>query len=309
MSITPKQLWALITLTLMWGINWPVMKLSLQFMPPLHFRALTMTGGTIGMMAYLYYKGIALWPASHQWKAIAILAVPNMLGWHTFAILGVNELASGRAAILGFTMPVWTVLLSIIFLGEKLNRRLVFAVAGALCAIALLVWQEFSQMSGKPLGILWMELAALSWAIGTLMIRRRPIHLSAYAVTVWMMVMASGALWMIAIVAEPWSFADLPGATGNWRFWTSIAYGIFINYGIAQFIWFALAKNLPPSTSAMSVMAVPLIGTLAATLIVGEKPHWQDYLSILFVMLAIASVLLPASSSADLTKRQDKGTI
>jgi threonine/homoserine efflux transporter RhtA len=36
------------------------------------------------------------------------------------------------------------------------------------------------------------------------------------------------------------------------------------------------------------------VGTLSATLIVGEMPHWQDWLAMVFVMVAIASVLLPA---------------
>lgn len=291
MTMTPRQLWALLALTLMWGINWPMMKLSLQSMPPLHFRAITMTGGTIWMMGYLYLKGVQLWPRKDQWASLALLAIPNMLGWHTFAILGVKELASGRAAILGFTMPVWTVLISVLFLGEKLSRRVAFAVLCALTAITLLVWQEFATITGRPLGVLWMEIAAISWAIGTLMIRRTQLALSAYAVTIWMMVMTSAALWIIASMAEPWPFNPMPHY--SWQFWGSMAYGVFINYGIAQLIWFGLAKNLPPATSAMSVMAVPLIGTLSATLIVGEQPHWQDYAAIIFVMLAIASVLLP----------------
>ena len=54
-----------------------------------------------------------------------------------------------------------------------------------------------------------------------------------------------------------------------------------------------LARNLPPATSAMSIMAIPLIGTLSATVIVGEWPHWQDFVAIGFVMAAIAAVLLP----------------
>ena len=41
------------------------------------------------------------------------------------------------------------------------------------------------------------------------------------------------------------------------------------------------------------VPAVPLVGTLSATLITGEWPHWQDYLAVLFVMAAIAAVLIP----------------
>jgi drug/metabolite transporter (DMT)-like permease len=65
-----------------------------------------------------------------------------------------------------------------------------------------------------------------------------------------------------------------------------------MNYGFAQIIWFGMAKNLPPATSAMSVMAVPLLGTLSATWIVGEVPHWQDWLAGLFVSAAIALVLL-----------------
>ncbi|MNL83176.1 hypothetical protein D3C87_2107500 [compost metagenome] len=48
----------------------------------------------------------------------------------------------------------------------------------------------------------------------------------------------------------------------------------------------------------MSVMAIPLVGTLSATVIVGEVPHWQDWLAMVFVMLAIASVLWPARKVA-----------
>jgi drug/metabolite transporter (DMT)-like permease len=76
--------------------------------------------------------------------------------------------------------------------------------------------------------------------------------------------------------------------------WGSLVYGVFINYGFAQIIWFGLARNLPPATSAMSVMAIPLIGTLSATIVVGEVPHWQDYMAVALVMSAIAAVLLPA---------------
>ena len=75
--------------------------------------------------------------------------------------------------------------------------------------------------------------------------------------------------------------------------WASLAYGVLINYGFAQIIWSGLARNLPPATSAMSVMAVPLVGTLSATVIVGEWPHWQDCVAMVFVMAAIAAVLLP----------------
>jgi drug/metabolite transporter (DMT)-like permease len=40
-------------------------------------------------------------------------------------------------------------------------------------------------------------------------------------------------------------------------------------------------------------MAVPVVGTLSATWIVGERPGWTDLAAIVFVCIAIASALLP----------------
>jgi len=290
--ITRAQLWSLMALTLMWGINWPMMKFSLRELSPLYFRALTMTGGALWLYSYYRFKGLRMMPAGAEWRSVVMLGLPNMLGWHTMAILGVKELASGRAAILGFTMPIWTVLLSVLVLGERLTRRVGFAVVAVALAIGLLTFNEFTALSGRPLGIIWMELAAMLWAIGTLMMRRARLTLPIETLTVWMMILASSCLWLIAWLNEPWP---------SWQFsglmWGSLSYGILINYGFAQTLWSGLARHLPPATSAMSIMAVPLVGTLSATLIVGERPTWQDFVAMLCVMAAIAAVLLPPRRS------------
>lgn len=296
--LTRRQLWALVALTLMWGVNWPMMKFSLRELSPLYFRALTMTGGALWLWLFFRARGVRLWPRADEWRSVVVLGLPNILGWHTLTILGVRELASGRAAVLGFTMPIWTVLLGVVFFGEKLTRRVALASVAALSAIALLLADELVSLSGRPVGILWMEGAALSWALGTLMMRRATLTLPVEALTVWMMGLGSLALWGIAFTFEPWPV---------WHFslpmWLSLAYGILINYGFAQIIWFGLARHLPPATSAMSIMAVPLIGTLSAPLIVGEHPGWPDLLAVAFVMAAIAAVLLPADAWSRLTGR------
>lgn len=291
--ITRPQLVSLLALTLMWGVNWPMMKLSLSELTPMYFRAVTMTGGALTLLIYYRTQGLRMLPQGPEWRSVVTLALPNMLGWHTVSILGVKELASGRAAILGFTMPIWTVLISVLFLGERLTRRVAFAAVAVGVAIALLISHEITALAGRPLGIVWMELAAVLWAIGTLMMRRARLTLPVETLIVWMMILTSALLWVIAGMSEP-----LP----QWQFskavWWSLAYGVIFNYGFAQIIWAGLARNLPPATSAMSIMAVPMVGTLSATLIVGEWPLWQDYVAMIFVMGAIAAVLLPSRTRA-----------
>ena len=274
----------------MWGLNWPMMKLSLREITPLYFRAITMSLGALWLYAFLHWRGVPMQlRGADQWRGVALLALPNMLGWHWLSILGVQELASGRAAILGFTMPVWTVIIGVLFLGERLTPRVALAAVAAMTAIALLVSDEFGTLAGRPIGVLWMELAALLWAVGTLMMRRTTLPLPVQAITVWMMILSAACLWVVAIMSEP-----PPNLSFSGPMWVSLAYGVFINYGFAQIIWFGLARDLPPATSAMSIMAIPFIGTLGAPLIVGEWPRWQDFLAMAFVMAAIAAVLLPS---------------
>ena len=296
--ISRRQLWALVALTFMWGINWPMMKLSLREITPLYFRALTMSCGALWLLVYFRARGIRMWPQRDEWRAVVALGLPNMLGWHWMSILGVKELASGRAAILGFTMPIWTVLLGVALFGERLTRRVAFATVAVLLAIGLLVSDEFTALSGRPMGLVWMELGALSWAVGTLMMRRTRFTLPVQALTVWMMILAAACLWVIAFVSEP-----APSLHFSPVMWGCLAYGIVINYGFAQIIWFGLARDLPPATSAMSIMAVPMIGTLSAPLVVGEWPRWEDFVAMACVMAAIAAVLVPVRGSRPASPR------
>lgn len=290
--LSRRQLWALVGLTLMWGVNWPMMKLSLQELTPLYFRASTMFLGAAWLFVYVQRHGERMWPQGREWRTIAWLGLPNVLGWHTLSIFGVQELASGRAAIIGFTMPIFTVLLGAAFFRERITPRVRLAVVAAGIAIGLLLWHELQSLSGRPAGIAWMLGAAACWGLGTLTFKRAHFQLSAMAVTVWMLLLGSAVLWVLAIALEP---VPAPQRFSG-PMWLALAYGVFINYGVAQLIWFGLARHLPPATSAMSVMAIPLVGTLSATFIVGEIPHWQDWLAIVFVMIAIASVLWPSRS-------------
>ena len=138
-------------------------------------------------------------------------------------------------------------------------------------------------------GVLWMQLGAVSWAVGTLMMRRTQTTLPNEAVTVWMMLMGSAFFWVVAPLAEPW-----PDPTRfSLPMWGALLYGMLLNYGYAQVLWFGMARRLPPTASAFSIMAVPLVGTLSAAALIGETPRLADWFAAIAVMVAIASALLP----------------
>lgn len=289
MTLSRRQLFGLLAVSLVWGVNWPMMKFALRELSPLYFRALTMSGGTLLLMAWYASRGVSMKLPRATWRPVLLLALPNIFGWHLFSILGVDELSSGRAATLGFTMPIWTVLLAAVFFGQPLSRRALAGMACAGSAVALLVAHEITTLAGRPLGVLWMQLAAISWALGTILMRRSTLKLATETLTVWMMLFSALGFWIVAGALEPppsWQFS-LP-------MWGALAWGAAINYGIAQVIWFGLARILPPQASTFALMAVPLVGTASAALLVHEVPGWPDWVAAGFIMAAIASALLPA---------------
>lgn len=285
--LSPRALLALAILTVSWGLNWPIMKLSLRELSPIHFRALTMTGGVLLLALFYRSRGVRLEMSRADLPRVLLLALPNIVGWHLLSIFGVQALASGRAAILGFTMPAITALLSAAVFREPMTRRLWAGTGLATAAVGLLVANELGHMAGRPQGIAWMLAAATSWAIGTILLRRVQVGLSTEALTVWMMGLACPLLWSLAIGLEP---------APSWRFsttmWLALAWGAAVNYGFAQIIWFGIARSLPPAASALSIMAVPLIGLGGSLFITSERPLAADYVAAALIVAALATVLL-----------------
>ena len=56
--ISRQQLIGLVALTLMWGLNWPMMKLSVRELPALYFRSITMFLGAAWLCAYYLRQGV-----------------------------------------------------------------------------------------------------------------------------------------------------------------------------------------------------------------------------------------------------------
>ena len=224
-----------------------------------------------------------------HWRELAVLTVTNMFFWHTLAILAIQSLSSGRAAILGYTMPVFSALLGAAWFGQRLAGRAWFGVAAAALGVVLLLWHEVSTLSGRPLGVFMMLVAAATWALGTQLMRRTRIAHPTLAISFWMTVATTLWMTLLAVVFErdAWTLPSAP-------IWGAIVYNAIGVFAFAQVVWLMLARDLPPIASTLSVMFIPVLGVFSGAWWLGEVLHWQDWTAVVLVMLAIATVLWPA---------------
>jgi drug/metabolite transporter (DMT)-like permease len=264
------------------------MKLGVQDYPPLTFRALSIWLGIPVLAMGLKVLKVPFTMPRIYWRELLVLALFNMFIWHGCIIIAVKLLSSGRAAILGYTMPIFSAMIGAWFFKDKLAPRAWLGVGAAALGVVLLLTHEFGALSGKPLGVALALVAASNWALGTQLLRRTGIAVPTLAISFWMTVLAAVVMGLLSLTFE----------SAQWRMpsrttWLSIAFNAVLIFGFAHATWFYLARTLPPIASTLSVMMIPVLGVFSGAWALGEVLHWQDWTAIALMVVAIGSVLWP----------------
>ena len=288
-SFSRRQLVILILLTLVWGFNWPVMKVGVEHYPPLTFRMLALWGGLPILALVMRQQKTPFAIAPAHWGRVLLLAGCNLIVWNALMILAMPLLSSGRASILGYTMPIFSAVLGALFFGDRLAGRAWAGVAAALVGVVLLLWHELDALGSSPIGFTLILISAASWALGTQLMRRLPVPVPLLTLSFWMVLITCLALTVLAAWFErdQWHWPDGPALA-------AMAYNAVLALGFAQVAWFFLVRTLPPVASTLSVMMIPVLGVFSGTLWLGERLNWQDWAAVGLMVLAIASVLWPA---------------
>ncbi len=287
-SLTRRQLILLVLLTLVWGVNWPVMKLGVSDFPALTFRALSLWLGVPVLALGLVVMKVPFRIPRMYWRELFWLALTNMFIWHGLIILAVKSLSSGRAAILAYSMPIFSAVLGALVFGNRLLPRAWVGVAAASVGVMLLLWHELANLSGNPEGVALALVAAATWALGTHLLRRTSMPVPTLTISFWMTALTTLVMTILCILFEQSQWKMPPPSTIG-----PILFNGVLIFGFAHATWFYLARALPPVASTLSVMFIPILGVFSGAWWLGEVLHWQDWAAIFLMVVAIASVLLP----------------
>ena len=285
-AVTASALIPVAILTLVWGCNWPVLKMGVTEMAPLTFRSLTLPFAATGMLLVAHLSGDSIRIPRALWAKVATLALFNIAGWNALVLFGVQQLPAGRSAILAYTMPIWTVLFSLVLLHEPLSLRRILGLALGMVGMAVLLGDEIRNFRHAPTAALLILGAAIAWAFGTVLLRKWKLPIAQNALSGWMMLVG----WVPLAIAAPF-FAPGPMAAPSAIGWFAILYNIFLAGTLAHWAWFTLARTLPVAISSMSSLPVPIVGVFSGMLVLGETPGAGEWTALALVVAAMIAVL------------------
>jgi len=283
-------------LALVWGCNWPMLKIGVNELAPLTFRAITLPFAALGMLAVASLTGDNLRIPRHLWGKIGVLAALNISGWNGIVLFGVQQLPAGRSVILAFTMPIWAMLIARFVLREPLSPRKLLGLLLGTSGMALLIGDEIRNIREAPFGAVMVLTAAIVWALGTVLLNKWRPALPQNTLSGWMMLLGWLPLAVMAPLfdAQPLTQTLSSLSAGGW---VAVLYNVFLAGTIAHWAWFRMVRTLPVAVSSLSSLPVPIVGVFAGIVVLHERPGLNEWLALALVVLALLTVLLPVRAS------------
>jgi drug/metabolite transporter (DMT)-like permease len=285
---------ALLTgLAIIWGANWPVMKIVLSEMTVWWFRSVCLFAGGLGLLTISALTASSARVPVAEIKPLLICALFNIVGWHMCSAYGVLLMPAGRAAIIAFTMPVWAALLSRFMLGETLTRAKLAGLVMGVAGLAVLIGPDLLAVRAAPLGAIFMLVSAMSWALGTVLFKRNKWSFAISSNVGWQLLAGSVPVTIGALVLEP-----APDVTHfSPEVLLALAYVLAFPMLFGQWAYFKVVHLFPASIAAIGTLAVPIVGVFSSALMLNEAIGIRDLLALALICSALVSVLVIPSST------------
>lgn len=279
----------LVFVLLVWGMNWPLMKMAMNYIPPLWFGFTRIFIGCLFLFLLVIIKKKLTFPKR---KDIPHLLSVGGLQIGLFTVLvnfGLYYSAVGHAVILVYSTPLWVAPIAILFFKERLNLlKAIGLLIGILGIVVLFNPLEFNWSDHRAvMGSAALFLSAILWAIAIIHVRFVPSQSSILQLMPWHLLVGTVILAISAMIFEPQPVI-------HWTMF-SILLNLYIGIiatGLAFWGAVEISQRFPAVTTSLSLTGVPIIGIICSLLFLGEKPTLPVLISLTMLITGLVCVIL-----------------
>jgi drug/metabolite transporter (DMT)-like permease len=277
----------LLILSGLWGGSFFFAKVALAELPPLVL-VLGRTGMAAAiLLAVLHFVGHRMPAAPAAWRAYFAMGALNNAIPFCLIVWGQTQIASGLAAILNATTPLFTALLAhFLTRDERLGARKLAGVLVGLAGAVVLIGPELLGGLGlHGLAELAVVGAALSYAFAGIYGRRfkgQPPMVTAAGQ------LAASTLMMIPVVLlaeRPWGLA-MPGAV-TWAAWIGLA---LLSTAVAYILYFRILATAGATNVLLVTFLIPVSALLLGAFVLGERLEPRAFAGMLVIFAGLALI-------------------
>jgi drug/metabolite transporter (DMT)-like permease len=262
----------LLILTLVWGVNFAVVKGALVDIPAMAFNALRFPLASLTVYLILRARGPLPSFERRDLGRILFLGVAGNGVYQLLFIHGLDRTSAGNTALLLATVPVWAALLSALLREGTLDRYVVGGIMATLAGMVLVILGGDAQLqvgASTLAGDLMAAGAAFLWATYTVGSRGLILRYGSVPVTAWTLWVGTVVLVILGIpdlVTMDWG--GIPALSG----WGAVGFAGVFALGLSYLLWYRGVHRLGSARTAAYSNLVPVVALLTAWALLGEVP-------------------------------------
>jgi O-acetylserine/cysteine efflux transporter len=267
-------------LCIIWGFNFVIMKLGNDVFPPVLFAAFRFLLGAVVLFGLTYVKKIPL-PGKRELKWYLLCGFLQTTYFNIAIQISLNYISAGLTSVLTYSMPLFLSLMAHYFLpGETLTARKTGGILIGITGLFLAMDIHFG-------GNMWAPILALSsavtWALSSLIFKKKLQGCDTVQFTTWQMGAGAIGLFLYSISFEQgqihWSLMAV----------VYLLYSGILASAVAFVMWSYILSKMEASKASISLLIVPVVGTLSGFLFLKED---LNAITLLGISLALFGVWL-----------------
>jgi drug/metabolite transporter (DMT)-like permease len=263
-----------------WGINYPVLKIALNYTTPyalLFYRILF----SFIFIYIIFRPKLHLKLSRHDIIPLFVLSLLDVVIWMELWFVAETTISASLTSILIYTYPIISTLMAIIFLGEHYNKY-VFLGIGLGFAGILVIFSNSLSTGLKP-GLIIALLGAVMWALGTMYYMKYHTKRDRETTNFYQFGFAIIPTLVIAVIANP----DIKTFELSPMLIVLVLIMAIPGTAVAYYAFMHLNRKYSVSTISSFLFVVPALSVVFSFIILGEVPTLLEIGGLLMVAAGI----------------------
>ncbi|OFX29605.1 MAG: hypothetical protein A2Z07_09730 [Armatimonadetes bacterium RBG_16_67_12] len=291
---------AMLLLVVVWGVNFPIIKVAFEELPPFAFNGLRFAAAAVLLLVILRWIEGPIRLDRADLPRLALLGLIGHAGYQTLFIGGLARTTAGHSSVILAMVPLFVGTLGVLLGLERPSLRMWIGLVLAFAGIVVLMrgrvglTLDASTLSGDLITLA----ASLCWATYTVLSRPflarvSPLRLTTMTLCLGLPVILASAV--PGLLRIQWG-AVSPGA------WAALAFSTLFAVVVSYVIWYTSVQVAGSARTAAFSNLIPVVALISAHLVLREPlgpPQVLGTAIVLFGVWLARSAPVPTSRTAE----------
>lgn len=277
-----RSVFASLLVVLIWGLNFSVIKFGLDELPPIMFSGLRFLIVAIPAVFFIPF------PKTSVWNVIGVGVFLGVLKFSFLFVAMKSDASAGISSLLLQAQVIFTVLLSVLLLKEKITKAQCLGIVIAAIGFSLFFFAANGNVTMT--GVTMILCAALFWSISNVIMKRiKNVNLLHFMV--WASLVPPLPLFAISYFVETRDPLAVLAATTAQSWWSVIYVG-YISTLVAFAIWGWLLNHYPSASVTPFALLIPVVGMVSSSVLLNETMSHLEVLGALLILCGLSVSVL-----------------